>query len=971
MLAPLPPRRFWATSLLALGALAACQDSTAPPPAPAGIVAIAGNAQTGTVGELVATQPAVVVSDSRGKPMRGVSVTFLVSVGGGRATDSVQTTDAEGRASVGNWRLGTVAGQNRLTATAGKVSTVFTATGRASVPAALVKVAGDSQSVLAGDPVESAPAVVVQDEYGNPVAGARVTFQVTSGGGSISGGAINADVTGRAAVGGWTLGPISGPNTVTATAASATTVFTANGLPTGRGITGTITIDGDPGAALADALGVTATRSRAGALGAPRGDGSGEAYALPVRPLIAAARQPPRQIQDELIVSFRSAPLRLPARGSAALRSANGARQAAATIRDRLASRGRQDGYAVKGASGVLLSARVKVEDPRKLTAVAAELLRDPAVERVERNAVAYSHRSPARASIASATYTPGSNDYFYGRQSWHYAMVDAPRAWAITSGSRNVLVAVVDDGIRFDHPDIRSNLTDDGYDFVTNYSLDQCGGGKIGSAGDGGGYDPDPTIPASHSTDPDNNNCVLPVTDEVGAHGLHVAGTIGAVGNNGTGVTGVNWTVRIRPVRVLGITGFGTYYDIAQGILYSAGLPADDGAGGQVQASSRAAVINLSLGGGSPSDVLESAVTRATAEGSLVIASAGNSGSSSLAYPAAYPQVMSVSAVGPAGSLAGYSSYGSTIDIAAPGGDIAAGSRGDFGVLSTIWRFSNGTPLYMYGNGTSMAAPHVSGVAALVLAREPGLTVTQLRDRLLGYAVDVGAPGRDDSYGAGIVNARNSLTRTLAPPRRMYAHLVNAAGALIRTADVNTDGSYALPDLRDGTYRLYAGEDENGDGNTGVPGRRWGAFGGTTTPATITVSEAGTQTASFAVGFPAEREPNDDVAGANDLPIGGYFVGSRAVGEVDYYRVQVPSMGEYTFETFGAGGACGFALEENTSLRLLSSTGTQLAENNDIDQQREQFCSRITIQLNAGTYYLAVEGFSGGRYRLQARAGR
>src|SRR6185503_3952833 len=85
----------------------------------------------------------------------------------------------------------------------------------------------------------------------------------------------------------------------------------------------------------------------------------------------------------------------------------------------------------------------------------------------------------------------------------------------------------------------------------------------------------------------------------DLGAHGLHVAGTIGAVGNNSIGVTGINWTVRIRPVRVLGIGGFGSEYDIAQGILYAAGLPADNGLGGTVQASSGARIINLSLGGG------------------------------------------------------------------------------------------------------------------------------------------------------------------------------------------------------------------------------------------------------------------------------------------------------------------------------------------------------------------------------------
>src|SRR3989442_406274 len=106
-----------------------------------------------------------------------------------------------------------------------------------------------------------------------------------------------------------------------------------------------------------------------------------------------------------------------------------------------------------------------------------------------------------------------------------------------------------------------------------------------ISNAADGDGPDPDPTIPASYSLD-STGTCFAP--DELGAHGLHVAGTIGAVGNDGIGVTGVNWSVRIRPVRALGVAGFGTLYDVAQAILYAAGFPAGDRGGGTVSASNR-----------------------------------------------------------------------------------------------------------------------------------------------------------------------------------------------------------------------------------------------------------------------------------------------------------------------------------------------------------------------------------------------
>ena len=154
------------------------------------------------------------------------------------------------------------------------------------------------------------------------------------------------------------------------------------------------------------------------------------------------------------------------------------------------------------------------------------------------------------------------------------------------------------------------TNLTADGYDFVPNTIEPLCGGGTVNLAGDGGGPDSDPTIPNSYTFNT-ISNCYSPNTG-IGAHGLHVAGTIGASANNGQGGAGINWSVRIRPVRVLNSGGSGSNYDIAQGILYAAGLPADNGTATPVQASSPARVINLSLGGPSNSTDLQNAVTAA-----------------------------------------------------------------------------------------------------------------------------------------------------------------------------------------------------------------------------------------------------------------------------------------------------------------------------------------------------------------------
>src|SRR6266568_2660696 len=372
-------------------------------------------------------------------------------------------------------------------------------------------------------------------------------------------------------------------------------------------------------------------------------------------------------------------------------------------------------GVTVTGVSPAILAAKVRVADTTERDAVAVALRRDPVVAAVTRNRLIWRDETAGpleattRPSAAASRTIP--NDPFFPFQSWHHGLIDLPRAWSITKGSPAVLVGVVDDGIRFDHPAIAANLTSDGYDFVTAAdTLPLCAGGMITNDDDGdGGYDPDPTIPASFSLDA-TGTCLIP--DTLGAHGLHVAGTIGAVGNDGVGVTGVNWTVRIRPVRALGVAGFGETYDVAQAILYAAGLPADDGAGGTVQASSGAAILNLSFGGSGDDPTLHSAIVSAVNSGALVVAAAGNDGSSAPFYPAAYPEVLAVAAVGPDGAPPAYSNFGSYVGVRAPGGNFALGDATD-GVVSTIWDFSatpDNAAVYAFGEGTSFAAPHVSG---------------------------------------------------------------------------------------------------------------------------------------------------------------------------------------------------------------------------------------------------------------------
>ena len=326
-----------------------------------------------------------------------------------------------------------------------------------------------------------------------------------------------------------------------------------------------------------------------------------------------------------------------------------------------------------------------------------------------------------------------GPNDPLYSLQ-WHYEQIGLPATWDLTTGDTSVIVAVLDTG-ETPHPDIDLRQIN-GYDMIADPA----------NAGDGNGRDSDPTDVG------DNIDGETPGSSSF--HGTHVAGTVGAASNNGKGVAGVTWFTRLMHVRVLGLQG-GTSFDIANGVLYAAGQDNASGALPQDEAD----IINMSLGGPSFSQVTQNAVSTARANGALVIAAAGNNNTGEPFYPAAYDDVISVSAVDFNGDKAPYSNFNPTVDIAAPGGNVAADQNGDGnpdGVLSILYDDSQGAaqPVYGFYQGTSMAAPHVAGVAALMLAVDPLLTPAQLENILTSTAVDRGDPGQDDIYGAGIVNA-------------------------------------------------------------------------------------------------------------------------------------------------------------------------------------------------------------------------
>jgi serine protease len=403
-------------------------------------------------------------------------------------------------------------------------------------------------------------------------------------------------------------------------------------------------------------------------------------------------------------------------------------------------------------AVGPLSAAGVRLDEIRSLAVAGARLYRHPqlgagGLEDVIRALLArpdvrYAHPN----YILQPLLTP--NDEFYEFQ-WHYPAINLPEAWELTTGSANVVVAVGDTGILFDpmdasrsHPDLAGRMVA-GYDFISDPQM----------AGDGDGRDPD-------AYDVGDNP-----SGQSSYHGSHVAGTIGAATNDGTGVAGVDWQARLLPLRVLG-QGGGTIVDIIEGTLWAAGFSIP----GIPDNPFPAHVINLSLGGpGICSPFEQHAFDRIASSSpnrAVVVVAAGNDDRRAADYsPAGCRNVITVGATEFRGHRAPYSNHGSRIDVMAPGGDVSVDRNGDGypdGVLSLTRDDFEETFWYEFQQGTSMAAPHVAGVVALMKALDPLIDPDTVLALLTSTArqLDAAACGRPSGSecGAGLIDAHAAL---------------------------------------------------------------------------------------------------------------------------------------------------------------------------------------------------------------------
>ncbi|MEU2747265.1 S8 family serine peptidase [Streptomyces collinus] len=333
-------------------------------------------------------------------------------------------------------------------------------------------------------------------------------------------------------------------------------------------------------------------------------------------------------------------------------------------------------------------------------------------------------------------------NDTEYSKQ-WDLfestAGMNVPAAWDTTTGS-GVTVAVIDTGY-VAHSDLAANIVG-GYDFISDTAVSV----------DGNGRDSNPADPGDWYND---NECGQGIPASTSSwHGTHVAGTIAAATNNGKGVAGIAYGAKISPVRVLGKCG-GYDSDIIDAITWASG-----GTVSGVPANTNVAkVINMSLGGGGAcSSATQSAINGAVNRGTSVVVAAGNENTNaSSSSPANCSNVITVAATNRAGSRASYSNYGTVVDISAPGGETRTSTAN--GILSTL---NSGTKTpssenYTYYQGTSMATPHVAGLAALMKSANSALTPAQIESAIKANARAL--PGTcSGGCGAGLADAAKTV---------------------------------------------------------------------------------------------------------------------------------------------------------------------------------------------------------------------
>ena len=431
-----------------------------------------------------------------------------------------------------------------------------------------------------------------------------------------------------------------------------------------------------------------------------------------------------------------------------------------------------------------------------QMEAIAAIIAAQPDVEYAQPDYIRTAKLQPTDPCYASASSGACSSNF-----QWDLfdpvGGINMPTAWNFTTGAAGIKVGVIDTGALFNHPDLAGRLVG-GYDMIEDCAVanDSQPSTCTFSRRTGPDFlsrDSDASDPGDWISQQDASGRTFggwfigcPV-DSSSFHGTHVAGTIGAIANNGIGIAGINWVSQIVPVRVLGKCG-GYVSDITDGMVWAAGgsvpgLPANP---------NPVRVMNLSLGGtGSCSAAEQNAVNSVLSHNAVVVVAAGNeSANASTSSPGNCSGVITVAATTRSGARAFYSNYGTSVEIAAPGGS-ADGS--DNNILSTLNSGSTSPSAFGYNYvnyaGTSMATPHVTGVVSLLLSSNPSLTPSQVLATLQNTARAFPAPGPacPAPDGSGLISVRCNCTTSLCG-----AGILDAGAALASIAGTPTTTTLA-----------------------------------------------------------------------------------------------------------------------------------------------------------------------------------
>lgn len=591
-------------------------------------------------------------------------------------------------------------------------------------------------------------------------------------------------------------------------------------------------------------------------------------------PAVLAARPALPPLEGQVIVKFK-------ADGDTVRVHALSARAGGAAVRSALAGRATALGVRVGRAleAGAAVGERTQVVKAAGITAqaLAAQLAADPEVEFAEpnfkvRRATApndpYYLTGPAVNNVTRVGGPASGQWYLRAPTATVLSSVDIEAAWTRTTGSATVVVAVLDTGVRKEHPDLFGRLLA-GYDFISDPLV----------ANDGDGRDPDPSDPGDYTTAAENSASGGPfykcdpggtgraVDTPSSWHGTSTTSLVGAATNDGIGMAGSAPRVKILPVRVLGKC-FGNGADIIAAIRWAAGLHVD----GVPDNPSPAKVINLSLGGGSCSTAYQQAVTDAINAGATIVAAAGNSDGGPLEAPASCTGVVGVVALRHIGTKVGFSSLGPEAVIAAPGGNcvnttgtclypiLAATNSGTTVPASSTWSDSFNTTV-----GTSFSSPLVAGIAGLLVSVEPRLTPVQVRGYLTSTARTFPTTGanmgvaqcqapvantpQDECYcnttycGAGMVDAGRAVAAVVrdfgAPPT---ARITTTATSVAAGDTLTLSGATSTEATGGGITAYSWSVAAAGAGVNAIPGSS------TTTSITLTPSSGGEFTVALTV---------------------------------------------------------------------------------------------------------------------------